>query len=212
MTICATLLIYHPVLHQSKARKRMAPLALVHLRDADWYLTISWQLSLLAKENKPELTKTKPTPRFEKIKRSQQILNRDVHWRKNLHVWDCSNKKVRSYMATFSAAWSTRLVTPNETRWIFSVTSVVSNCLFTSDTGTCYQQAKLVLHTAVPDRLPAREKEMNVIRNFLREHICGKKAGSLYLSGAPGTGKTACLSRILQDLEVHGESEIWWSC
>nr|XP_025851998.1 cell division control protein 6 homolog [Vulpes vulpes] len=67
--------------------------------------------------------------------------------------------------------------------------------------GTCYQQAKLVLHTAVPDRLPAREKEMNVIRNFLREHICGKKAGSLYLSGAPGTGKTACLSRILQDLE-----------
>lgn len=67
--------------------------------------------------------------------------------------------------------------------------------------GTCYQQAKLVLNTAVPDRLPAREKEMDVIRNFLREHICGKKAGSLYLSGAPGTGKTACLSRILQDLK-----------
>ncbi|XP_037349907.1 cell division control protein 6 homolog [Talpa occidentalis] len=67
--------------------------------------------------------------------------------------------------------------------------------------GTCYQQAKLVLNTAVPDRLPAREKEMNVIRDFLREHICGKKAGSLYLSGAPGTGKTACLSRILQDFK-----------
>nr|XP_017507772.2 cell division control protein 6 homolog [Manis javanica]XP_017507773.2 cell division control protein 6 homolog [Manis javanica]XP_036878590.1 cell division control protein 6 homolog [Manis javanica]XP_036878591.1 cell division control protein 6 homolog [Manis javanica] len=67
--------------------------------------------------------------------------------------------------------------------------------------GTCYQQAKLVLNTAVPDRLPAREKEMDVIRNFLREHICGRKAGSLYLSGAPGTGKTACLSRILQDLK-----------
>ncbi|KAL4686973.1 hypothetical protein H8959_019101 [Pygathrix nigripes] len=48
--------------------------------------------------------------------------------------------------------------------------------------GTCYQQAKLVLNTAVPDRLPARESEMDVIRNFLREHICGKKAGSLYLS------------------------------
>uniref|UniRef100_A0A8C2QXN3 Cell division control protein n=1 Tax=Capra hircus TaxID=9925 RepID=A0A8C2QXN3_CAPHI len=67
--------------------------------------------------------------------------------------------------------------------------------------GTCYQQAKQVLSTAVPDQLPAREKEMDVIRNFLREHICGKKAGSLYLSGAPGTGKTACLSRILQDLK-----------
>ncbi|XP_049635541.1 cell division control protein 6 homolog [Suncus etruscus] len=67
--------------------------------------------------------------------------------------------------------------------------------------GTCYQQAKLVLNTAVPDRLPAREKEMDVIRSFLREHICGRKAGSLYLSGAPGTGKTACLNRILQDLK-----------
>nr|XP_014689402.1 cell division control protein 6 homolog isoform X2 [Equus asinus] len=79
--------------------------------------------------------------------------------------------------------------------------------------GTCYQQAKLVLNTAVPDRLPAREKEMNVIRNFLREHICGKKAGSLYLSGCPGTGKTACLSRILQDLkELKGFKTIMLNC
>ncbi|XP_027714275.1 cell division control protein 6 homolog [Vombatus ursinus] len=71
--------------------------------------------------------------------------------------------------------------------------------------GTCYQQAKLVLNTAVPDRLPAREKEMDVIRHFLKEHICGKKAGSLYVSGAPGTGKTACLNRILQDLKEELE-------
>ena len=92
---------------------------------------------------------------------------------------------------------------PSESRWVFSVPSVVSNCPFMSGTGTCYQQAKQVLTTAVPDQLPAREKEMDVIRNFLREHIYGKKAGSLYLSGAPGTGKTACLSRILQDLKVH---------
>ncbi|XP_036054218.1 cell division control protein 6 homolog isoform X2 [Onychomys torridus] len=79
--------------------------------------------------------------------------------------------------------------------------------------GTCYQQAKLVLNTAVPDRLPTREKEMDVIRAFLKEHICGGKAGSLYLSGAPGTGKTACLSRILQDLrEVKGFKTILLNC
>ncbi|KAM6175591.1 cell division control protein 6 homolog isoform 2-T2 [Erethizon dorsatum] len=79
--------------------------------------------------------------------------------------------------------------------------------------GTCYQQAKLVLNTAVPDRLPAREAEMEVIRSFLREHICGKEAGSLYLSGAPGTGKTACLSRVLQDLkEVKGFKTIMLNC
>ncbi|XP_004859507.1 cell division control protein 6 homolog isoform X1 [Heterocephalus glaber] len=80
--------------------------------------------------------------------------------------------------------------------------------------GTCYQQAKLILNTAVPDRLPGREAEMDVIRSFLREHICGRKAGSLYLSGAPGTGKTACLSRILQNLkkEVKGFKTIMLNC
>lgn len=72
--------------------------------------------------------------------------------------------------------------------------------------GTCYQHAKLVLNTAVPARLPAREQEMGVIRDFLKEHVCGKKPGSLYLSGAPGTGKTACLSRILQDFQKEVKS------
>ncbi|GAB1296791.1 Cell division control protein [Apodemus speciosus] len=72
--------------------------------------------------------------------------------------------------------------------------------------GTCYQHAKLVLNTAVPARLPAREQEMGVIRDFLKEHICGKKPGSLYLSGAPGTGKTACLSRVLQDFQKEVKS------
>ncbi|XP_074835157.1 cell division control protein 6 homolog [Carettochelys insculpta] len=67
--------------------------------------------------------------------------------------------------------------------------------------GSCYQQVKRVLHTAIPDRLLAREKEMDTIRCFLKEHVCGEKPGSLYISGAPGTGKTACLSRILQDFQ-----------
>ncbi|XP_055983885.1 cell division control protein 6 homolog [Sorex fumeus] len=95
------------------------------------------------------------------------------------------------------------------------ITKTESACLrLFRQAGTCYQQAKLVLNTAVPDRLPAREKEMDVIRNFLREHICGRKAGSLYLSGAPGTGKTACLNRILQDLkeQLKGFKAVLLNC
>ncbi|NXW56475.1 CDC6 protein, partial [Eurystomus gularis] len=65
--------------------------------------------------------------------------------------------------------------------------------------GTRYQQVKRALHAAVPDRLHAREKEMGIIRQFLQEHVCGRRPGSLYISGAPGTGKTACLSRVLLD-------------
>ncbi|XP_075578965.1 LOW QUALITY PROTEIN: cell division control protein 6 homolog [Pelecanus crispus] len=80
--------------------------------------------------------------------------------------------------------------------------------------GTCYQQAKRVLHAAVPDRLHARERETGVIRQFLREHVCGRQPGSLYISGAPGTGKTACLSRILLDCkdELAGSKTIILNC
>uniref|UniRef100_A0A670ZE44 Cell division control protein n=1 Tax=Pseudonaja textilis TaxID=8673 RepID=A0A670ZE44_PSETE len=69
--------------------------------------------------------------------------------------------------------------------------------------GTCYQQAKSLLHTAVPDQLLAREKETGILQQFLLEHICRKKPGSLYISGAPGTGKTACLNRALLDLKTE---------
>ncbi|XP_068118236.1 cell division control protein 6 homolog [Hyperolius riggenbachi] len=64
--------------------------------------------------------------------------------------------------------------------------------------GTCYQQAKCALNTAVPERLLAREKETAAIISFLKTHVC-EKPGSLYISGAPGTGKTACLTKLLQD-------------
>ncbi|KAM4623254.1 cell division control protein 6 homolog [Discoglossus pictus] len=65
--------------------------------------------------------------------------------------------------------------------------------------GSCYQQAKQALNTTVPERLLARENETATIQNFLKRHVCQEKAGSLYISGAPGTGKTACLSKILQE-------------
>ncbi|CAM9795710.1 unnamed protein product [Bubo scandiacus] len=80
--------------------------------------------------------------------------------------------------------------------------------------GTCYQEAKRVLHAAVPDRLHARERETGVMRQFLREHVCGRQPGSLYVSGAPGTGKTASLSRVLLDCkdELTGSKTIVLNC
>ncbi|NXF59850.1 CDC6 protein, partial [Ciccaba nigrolineata] len=80
--------------------------------------------------------------------------------------------------------------------------------------GTCYQEAKRVLHAAVPDRLHARERETGVMRQFLREHVCGRRPGSLYVSGAPGTGKTASLSRVLLDCkdELAGSKTIVLNC
>ncbi|XP_064421412.1 cell division control protein 6 homolog [Latimeria chalumnae] len=80
--------------------------------------------------------------------------------------------------------------------------------------GTCYQQAKQALNTAIPERLLARENETKTMCRFLMEHVCGEKPGSLYISGAPGTGKTACLNRLLQDHKdkLKGCKSIFINC
>lgn len=36
----------------------------------------------------------------------------------------------------------------------------------------------------------------------MRKTLVNKKSASLYMSGAPGTGKTACLMKALDELQV----------
>ena len=62
--------------------------------------------------------------------------------------------------------------------------------------------AKQSFHTAKPDRLVGRELEMETVNQFVRGHMTRKTAGSLYISGAPGTGKTAVLTHILDNVKV----------
>ena len=61
---------------------------------------------------------------------------------------------------------------------------------------------KQSLHTAVPERLLSRDTERAAIRSFLEERALGSSPASLYISGAPGTGKTACFHRVLADMKV----------
>ncbi|XP_055909050.1 cell division control protein 6 homolog isoform X2 [Eupeodes corollae] len=64
-----------------------------------------------------------------------------------------------------------------------------------------FQNARRVLNSAETNFLPGREKELEELREFLLEHMDGVKSGSLYVSGQPGTGKTACLSKLLKSEE-----------
>lgn len=59
-----------------------------------------------------------------------------------------------------------------------------------------------MFHTAKPERLIGRDKEMAEVRAFLKSHMSKKTAGSLYISGAPGTGKTAVLTTIIDEMKV----------
>nr|XP_046231302.1 cell division control protein 6 homolog isoform X2 [Scatophagus argus] len=66
-----------------------------------------------------------------------------------------------------------------------------------------FQCVKQALHTAVPERLLSREAERTSIRSFLEEKVLQRLPGSLYISGAPGTGKTACLNCVLQEMKAE---------
>ncbi|XP_017886459.1 origin recognition complex subunit 1 [Ceratina calcarata] len=75
--------------------------------------------------------------------------------------------------------------------------------------ATPLQEARSRLHvSAVPKSLPCREEEFNNIFTFLRGKLEDKSGGCMYISGVPGTGKTATVNeavRCLQKLIMKGE-------
>ncbi|KAH8257349.1 hypothetical protein KR038_007472 [Drosophila bunnanda] len=62
-----------------------------------------------------------------------------------------------------------------------------------------YQNARRVLNSAETQNLPGREEQLLELREFFTSHLDSQTSGSLYVSGQPGTGKTACLSLLLRD-------------
>jgi len=80
--------------------------------------------------------------------------------------------------------------------------------------GHQYSTVRRVLHSSHPDNLLCREKEITEIRNFLQNHLPEGKPGSLYISGAPGTGKTACLTKIMLEMkaEIRKSQVIFVNC
>uniref|UniRef100_A0A023GKU9 Cell division control protein n=1 Tax=Amblyomma triste TaxID=251400 RepID=A0A023GKU9_AMBTT len=60
-----------------------------------------------------------------------------------------------------------------------------------------YQKAKQNLTSQSSMRVVGRQKEMEAMKDFLHFHLRSRSSSSLYISGAPGTGKTACLSQII---------------
>lgn len=59
------------------------------------------------------------------------------------------------------------------------------------------QKARKALHTTTPSSLPGRDKELKELGEFIRHHLEKQTSASLYVSGPPGTGKTASLNFIL---------------
>lgn len=64
-----------------------------------------------------------------------------------------------------------------------------------------YQNARKTLNSAETYNLPGREKELAQLSEFLANGLTHGKSSSMYISGPPGTGKTACLSKLLNASE-----------
>lgn len=65
-----------------------------------------------------------------------------------------------------------------------------------------YENAKKVLHSYSTEELVGREEELKEINNFILNNIRKKTSGSLYISGPPGTGKTASVLQVLKNSNV----------
>jgi len=68
--------------------------------------------------------------------------------------------------------------------------------LFKADLSQ-FQSARQALHTGPPGELLCRADQVNAMSSWIDEHLLKKSPGSLYVSGAPGTGKTATLTHLL---------------
>jgi cell division control protein 6 len=60
-----------------------------------------------------------------------------------------------------------------------------------------YSEARKALHSSLTENLIGREVELSKLEDFLQTHLDKKLSGSIYVSGLPGTGKTASLFNIM---------------
>lgn len=63
-----------------------------------------------------------------------------------------------------------------------------------------YEAIKCQLNPSCPTALLYRETEYKKIESFVKNCFEDDVGGSLYISGAPGTGKTLCVNTVLDDL------------
>ncbi|XP_038650173.1 origin recognition complex subunit 1 [Scyliorhinus canicula] len=64
------------------------------------------------------------------------------------------------------------------------------------------EEARARLHvSAVPESLPCREQEFQDIYNYVESKVIDGTGGCMYISGVPGTGKTATVHEVMRCLQ-----------
>jgi len=78
--------------------------------------------------------------------------------------------------------------------------------------GEQIKAVKLALHlSTAPPSVVCREEEQNVVLEFCKGCVEQKKAGSLYICGCPGTGKSLSMEKVKEQL-LNWAKEVWCNC
>lgn len=75
-----------------------------------------------------------------------------------------------------------------------------------------YQNARQVLNSAATNNMPGREGEFKELHDMLVDCNTTKRSASVYISGQPGTGKTATLTKLLQADVVKRFDTVYVNC
>lgn len=106
-----------------------------------------------------------------------------------------------------------KLVTPSgrriATKKALEFTPLGTRMLSPSQTQSSpYQVARSTLHvSAVPHALPCRETEFDTVYSHLEAAISAGTGSCIYISGTPGTGKTATVREVVASLQASVSDE-----
>ncbi|XP_074190819.1 origin recognition complex subunit 1 [Rhinolophus sinicus] len=82
-----------------------------------------------------------------------------------------------------------------------------SRNLAAQEPSSMLEEARLRLHvSAVPESLPCREQEFQDIYNFVESKLLDHTGGCMYISGVPGTGKTATVHEVIHCLQQAAQA------
>ncbi|OJD31078.1 cell division control protein [Diplodia corticola] len=78
---------------------------------------------------------------------------------------------------------------------------------------TIYNDARqLFIRGSQPGRLIGREDERSELQQFVSSRVGSKKSGCLYISGPPGTGKSALVGEVCQELDEATVKRAYINC
>ncbi|XP_048207277.1 origin recognition complex subunit 1 isoform X2 [Perognathus longimembris pacificus] len=83
-----------------------------------------------------------------------------------------------------------------------------SRNLAVQEPSSVLEEARLRLHVStVPESLPCREQEFQDIYNFVESKLLDHTGGCMYISGVPGTGKTATVHEVIRCLQQAAQTD-----